>query len=141
MPGTATAVGLVAAAATLTAALCAVSGAAVHGQKLAAAADAAALAAADAASGAVAGVPCDRAGEVAAAAGAAVVACDLDGLVATVTVSAPLGVLPASATARAGPPAPYLRAAPRNSCVWCASEKGPQWHTEKSSSSSSRRRR
>jgi secretion/DNA translocation related TadE-like protein len=104
MPGSAAASGLVAAVAGLTVAFGAVAAASVHGQRVASAADAAALAAADAASGAVTGVPCERAVEVAATAGAEVVSCELDGLIATVTVAAPFGVIPASATARAGPP-------------------------------------
>ena len=57
-------------------------------QRVIGAADAAALAAADAASGAVAGVPCGLAAQVAAANRAALGGCALDGLVATVTVSA-----------------------------------------------------
>lgn len=104
MAGTAASVGLVAAAAALAVGLAAVGAAAVAGQRVAAAADAAALAAADAASGAVGGVPCDRAAEVAATAGARVDACELDVLVATVTVAMPLGPLTATASARAGPP-------------------------------------
>lgn len=104
MAGTTAAVGGVAAAVVLTVALAAVAAATVHTQRLAGAADAAALAAADAASGAVAGVPCERATEVAVAAGVEVSACDLDGLVATVRVSAPFGGFAASAIARAGPP-------------------------------------
>ncbi|MGA7149114.1 MAG: helicase, partial [Microbacterium sp.] len=64
----------------------------------------AALAAADTASGLVSGVPCERAAEVAATAGAFVEACDVAGLIATVSVSARFGVFPATAHARAGPP-------------------------------------
>lgn len=104
MPGTVAAAGGVALLATVTVALCAVAGASVHAQRVAGAADAAALAAADAASGAVLGVPCERAAQVAAAAGASVGSCEVDGLIATVSVSAPWGALPAVATARAGPP-------------------------------------
>ncbi|MFH8249297.1 Rv3654c family TadE-like protein [Microbacterium sp. B2969] len=104
MPGSVLAVGIVACAATLVVAAGAVTGAAVASQRLAGAADAAALAAADAASGAVRGIPCERAVEVAAASGAALEACDVDGLIATVTVSAPFGRLVARASARAGPP-------------------------------------
>lgn len=73
-------------------------------QRVIGAADAAALAAADAASGAVAGVPCGLAARVAAANGAALGGCTLDGLVATVTVSARFGVVPFSARSSAGPP-------------------------------------
>jgi hypothetical protein len=50
------------------------------------------------------GVPCERAAEVAATANAALEGCDLDGLIATVTVSARFGAFTASARARAGPP-------------------------------------
>ena len=104
MAGTSTAVGGIAVAVVLTVALGAVAAASVHTQRLAGAADAAALAAADAASGAVTGVPCERATEVAAAAEVEIVACDLDGLVATVRVAAPFAGFSASAIARAGPP-------------------------------------
>lgn len=98
------ATGIVAAAAILAGGLAAAGAAAVAGQRLAAAADAAALAAADAASGAVAGVPCDRADEIAVTFGAVVDACDLDQLIATITVSLRLGPVTARASARAGPP-------------------------------------
>ncbi|MFG6443994.1 Rv3654c family TadE-like protein [Microbacterium sp. P07] len=104
MAGTIAGVGIAAGVVVVTVALAAVGAASVHTQRLASAADAAALAAADAASGAAAGVPCERAAEVASAAGTAVSACDLDALVATVTVSAPFGAIAASASARAGPP-------------------------------------
>ena len=104
MPGTALAVGAVGFAAALAMALAGVSAAAVFGQRLAGAADAAALAAADTASGVALGVPCERAAEVAATANAALEGCDLDGLIATVTVSARFGAFTASARARAGPP-------------------------------------
>ncbi|GAA5207304.1 Rv3654c family TadE-like protein [Microbacterium kyungheense] len=98
------AVGVIAAAVVLTGGLAAVGSAAVIGQRLASAADAGALAAADAASGAVTGVPCDLAGEVAAEFGARIDACDLDGLIATVTVEMRVGPVVARASARAGPP-------------------------------------
>ena len=91
-------------AAVLAVGLTAAGGAAIFSQRLAGAADAAALAAADAASGAVDGAPCDRAAQVASAAGAVVSACDLDGLIATITVAATFARFPAEATARAGPP-------------------------------------
>jgi secretion/DNA translocation related TadE-like protein len=104
MPGSATVVGVVAATATLALGLAAVGGASVFGQRLAGAADAAALAAADAASGAVAGVPCERAEEVAEASALTLAACGVDGLIATVTVSGRFGLLAAEARARAGPP-------------------------------------
>ena len=112
MPGTAAAAGLVAATAALGIALGAVAAASVHAQRVASAADAAALAAADAASGAVGGVPCERAAQLAETAGARVEACELEGLVATVTVSAPFGALPVSARARAGPPPENAEPAP-----------------------------
>jgi secretion/DNA translocation related TadE-like protein len=73
-------------------------------QRVIGAADAAALAAADAASGAVAGVPCSLAARVAAANHAVLTVCQLDGLVATVTVSATFGAVPFSARSTAGPP-------------------------------------
>lgn len=104
MAGTTAGIGILAGAVVLTTALAAVAAASVHSQRIASAADAAALAAADAASGAVPGVPCERAEEVASAAGAELVACDLEALVATVSVSAPFGGWEASASARAGPP-------------------------------------
>ena len=104
MPGTALSVGIVLCAATLTAGFAVVAGGAIVGQRLAGAADASALAAADAASGAIDGVPCDRAAQVASASGAELTACELDGLVATVTVSLPFAALSAQASARAGPP-------------------------------------
>ncbi|WP_442576621.1 helicase [Microbacterium sp. F51-2R] len=104
MAGGILATGIVAAAAMLCVGLCAVGAAAVEGQRLAGAADAAALAAADSASGAVLGVPCERAGELAAQADVEVVACDLDNLVATVTVATRFAGFAVSASARAGPP-------------------------------------
>ncbi|WP_127476295.1 Rv3654c family TadE-like protein [Microbacterium sulfonylureivorans] len=104
MAGAAVVVGMVGGAAALTVALAAVGSAAVFGQRLAGAADAAALAAADTASGAVTGVPCERAAEVAAVAGVAIDECEVEGLIATVTVSARFGAFPVAASARAGPP-------------------------------------
>jgi secretion/DNA translocation related TadE-like protein len=104
MPGTVASSGVIAVVAVLGVAVGAVAAACVHAQRVAAAADAAALAAADAASGAVIGVPCERAAELAETAGADVLSCEVDGLIATVSVGAPFGVLPMSATARAGPP-------------------------------------
>ncbi len=104
MPGSVAVVGIVAAMTLLTVGLATTGAAAVTGQRLAAAADGSALAAADAASGAVTGIPCDRAEEVAAAFDAVVEACDLDELVATVTVSTRFGPVEARASARAGPP-------------------------------------
>lgn len=104
MPGAVLAAGVAAGAVALGLVLVSAAGAAAHAQRLAGAADAAALAAADAASGAVPGIPCERADEVATAAGATVAACRLDDLIATIVVTAPYGVWPAEAAARAGPP-------------------------------------
>ena len=104
MAGSLAAAGLIGFAAALSIGFATVGSAAVLGQRLAGAADAAALAAADAASGAVAGVPCELAETLAAAAGAELAACEIDGLTATVTVAARLGSLPAAVSARAGPP-------------------------------------
>jgi len=91
--------------ATLAVSLVTAGSAAVFSQRIAGVADAAALAAADAASGAIDGDPCARAAEIASASASQVTACELVGLVATVTVSAPFGWLSATAVARAGPPA------------------------------------
>lgn len=104
MPSTVAMVGVVAACATLVAGLAAAGSAAVHSQRLAGAADSAALAAADTLTGLATGDPCVRAGDLAATAGAVVAGCVIDGFVVTVTVTAPFGVFPAAATARAGPP-------------------------------------
>lgn len=68
-----------------------------------AAADAAALAAADGASGLEAGHPCELAGRVAGANGAAVTSCAVDGLVATVTVGRRVAGFWIEGSARAGP--------------------------------------
>lgn len=104
MAGATLTVGVLAVTAIL-AAGCATAGAvSVRVVRLAATADAAALAAADAASGAVAGIPCERAEQLAAHGGAQVSHCTLDGLVATVSVTAALGPFTAVATSRAGPP-------------------------------------
>ena len=73
-------------------------------QAIIGAADAAALAAADASTGAVPGVPCDRAREVASANGTELRACELDGYVATVAVSGTALGIRVTATATAGPP-------------------------------------
>lgn len=73
-------------------------------QRVIGAADAAALAAADAASGAVAGAPCVLAAHLAAAGGARLDSCVVDGLVATVAVSANIGPARFTARSRAGPP-------------------------------------
>ncbi len=73
--------------------------------RAAAAADAAALAAADALSGYADGSPCGLAQAVAAASGARLHACVVDGLEARVTTTVPIGPVTASAAAIAGPPA------------------------------------
>ena len=106
MAGVVTAAGIVTATALLTVGLAAGGVAAVAAQRTAAAADAAALAAADAASGAVTGVPCARASEVAEAGGARLADCVLDGPVATVTVEGTMLRWHVRAVARAGPPPP-----------------------------------
>ena len=67
------------------------------------AADAAALAAADVASGLVSGVPCATAARAAELNGARLVACSVDGLIATVSVSRTAGGFPIGSRARAGP--------------------------------------
>ncbi|MGY4859548.1 Rv3654c family TadE-like protein [Cryobacterium sp. AP23] len=67
------------------------------------AADAAALAAADTASGLLPGVPCETAARAAQLNGANLVACTVDGLIATVSVSRPMGVVTLGSRARAGP--------------------------------------
>jgi len=104
MAGAIAAIGVVGCAATLSLGFVFAGSAGVFGQRLAGAADAAALAAADAASGAVIGVPCESAESVARSAGAVLSRCEIDGLTATVTVSAMFAGLPAAASARAGPP-------------------------------------
>lgn len=73
-------------------------------QSVAAAADAAALGAADVAVGIVPGYPCDVAARVAAANGAALTGCELDGLVATVSATRWIVGIPVSSHATAGPP-------------------------------------
>jgi len=102
--GSALAIGVLAVTTALASGLASVGAAAAWSQRLAGAADAAALAAADAASGAVDGDPCGRAEELAVASGAVVATCQLDELIATVTVSATFGPITSTASARAGPP-------------------------------------
>lgn len=106
MAGAALAAGLLVTAATLVVGLAVVGGAAVTAQRAAGAADAAALAAADAASGAIASeqVPCTLAADVAAASGATLTRCVVEGLVASVEVSAAYSGGAAVSRARAGPP-------------------------------------
>ena len=104
MAGSVLAVGVLAIAATIGVGYAAVGAASARVAHAAGVADAAALAAADTASGAVSGVPCERAAEVAARGGAAIASCVVDGLVATVEVTASVGLFSAHARARAGPP-------------------------------------
>jgi secretion/DNA translocation related TadE-like protein len=73
-------------------------------ERVAGAADAAALAGADVATGIYPGVPCDWARSVAAANGATVSMCVVDGLVVTVRVRSTFLGLSLVATATAGPP-------------------------------------
>lgn len=73
-------------------------------QSVAGAADAAALAAADVAVGIVPGYPCDAAGRVVAANGAALSSCELDGLVVTVSATRWILGIPVTSYATAGPP-------------------------------------
>lgn len=92
-------------------------------QRVVAAADAGALAAADTALGIHPGVPCAVAGEVVAAHGAALAACQVEGVVATVTASGEIAGVAVTITARAGPPrGREARGSALDSglCVWCA---------------------
>jgi hypothetical protein len=102
MPGAVVAGGMAACAAAFTVGLVTAGSAAVFGQRLAGAADAAALAAADGASGAAVGVPCELAERVAAASGVGIDRCEVDELTAVVTVSARFGGFTGTASARAG---------------------------------------
>ena len=104
MTGTVVTVGLAVGLAGLAAACLPVCGALATRQAVAGAADAAALAAADVAVGIHPGLPCAQADQVAAANGAELLACELDGLVATVTVSRGILGIPVTARATAGPP-------------------------------------
>jgi hypothetical protein len=106
MAGSAVAAGVLSVAAALSLGLAAVGGAAVTAQRAAGAADAAALAAADAASGAImiTEAPCTLAARVAAASGATLTGCAVQGFVATVQVNAAYAGLAAVSRARAGPP-------------------------------------
>jgi len=103
MAGVALGVGVLAATAVLALGGSAVGTAVIRGAHASGVADAAALAAADTASGAVTGVPCERAAALAGASGAIVVTCDVDGLVATGRGRVGAGLLTAEARARAGP--------------------------------------
>ncbi|WP_101848527.1 Rv3654c family TadE-like protein [Zhihengliuella sp. ISTPL4] len=106
MAGSALGATLLVVCATLSVGLAALGGAAVTAQRAAGAADAAALAAADSASGAVptGEEPCTLAARVAAATGATLTSCSLEGYVATVSVEAAYAGLAAVSRARAGPP-------------------------------------
>jgi len=73
-------------------------------QMVAAAADAAAIAAADARAGAVGGSPCDRALQVATAAGVQLVRCSSDGFVMTVRMERRILGIAVAVTSTAGPP-------------------------------------
>ena len=73
-------------------------------QRVIAAADAGALAAADTALGIHPGVPCEAASQVVDVHGATLVACDVEGVVATVSASAMIAGVLVTAEARAGPP-------------------------------------
>lgn len=102
--GAVLAIAIVAATTVVLVAVLALGAALVLRQRVIGAADAAALAAADAASGAVAGVPCSVAERVASANHAALTSCVLDGLIASVSLSATFGTLSFSARSTAGPP-------------------------------------
>lgn len=71
---------------------------------IAGAADASALAAANVVSGLFAGYPCEQAADVAAANGAELTSCDVDGLVVTVVASGTVLGIPVTVSATAGPP-------------------------------------
>jgi recombinational DNA repair protein RecR len=100
---------------------------------LAGAADAAALAAADAASGVVDGAPCERAAEIAVAAGSELAACELDGVIATVTVAGAFGRF--TATLRHERPAELMRGLTalmcQLVCMVCFDERTPPLATGK----------
>ncbi|GHF14523.1 Rv3654c family TadE-like protein [Pseudolysinimonas yzui] len=90
--------------AVLTLAAVGVGAALAQRQRVIAAADAGALAAADTALGIHPGIPCEVAAQVVETSGAALVACELEGVVATITVSARVAGVLVTAEARAGPP-------------------------------------
>lgn len=104
MPGTVLATAVTGFAASVAVGLCAIAAGAVVSQRVAGAADAAALAAADAASGAISGAPCDRAAGIARVAALRLVSCEVDGLIATVSVAGAFSGFDLTARARAGPP-------------------------------------
>ncbi|WP_309709489.1 Rv3654c family TadE-like protein [Pseudolysinimonas sp.] len=98
------ALALLAMLAVLTLAAVGVGAALAQRQRVIAAADAGALAAADTALGIHSGIPCEQAARVVDAHGATMVACEVEGVVATVSVSARVGGVLVTAEARAGPP-------------------------------------
>lgn len=104
MAGAVLSVGVLAVSATLIVGCAVAGGVSVAATRLAGVADAAALAAADAVSGAIPGVPCERARDIAVVAGSVLAACAVEGMVVTVTVTTRLGSFPVAARARAGPP-------------------------------------
>jgi secretion/DNA translocation related TadE-like protein len=104
MSGSVLAVAVVAGVAGLAASAVPLVGVSVVRTEVASAADAAAVAAADARTGAAAGYPCVRAKELARANGAKLVACRVDGLVATVTVERSQWGFAIRMRASAGPP-------------------------------------
>ncbi len=103
MSGAPLVAGMLVVTATLAVAIAASGAASARAVQLAGVADAAALAAADASTGLAAGVPCERAADLASRGQARLEACAVDGAVVTVTVSAVVGPFDARARARAGP--------------------------------------
>ncbi|ANP71486.1 Rv3654c family TadE-like protein [Cryobacterium arcticum] len=103
--GSVLAVAVVGAIAAVTLLLLPILGLLTIGQTVRAAADASALAGADTAAGLVPGVPCELAQRAADLNSARLVACTVDGLVVTVTVTRNAGGFVLSTRARAGPPA------------------------------------
>lgn len=97
-------IGLIAALIGLMSLTLPLSAALIAKQRVTGAADAAALAAADIAVGLLPGYPCEAAASVAAGNAGTLSACQIDGLVVTVRVSATVGLFPVTATATAGPP-------------------------------------
>ena len=102
--GSILAVAIVAAAVILALAMVGLGAGLVARQRTIGAADAAALAAADVLLGAAPGDPCGVAAELATANGATLLACGLDGYLATVTLRADLVGAPILAQSTAGPP-------------------------------------
>ena len=102
--GSVLALAIVAASVILIGGQLALGAALVQRQQALGAADAAALAAADTLLGVVPGIPCEVAATVADADGARIADCELDGYLATVTVSARVGIFEVTARSRAGPP-------------------------------------